>query len=250
MSFPESVAAEALVLCGRSCCICHKFCGTKIELHHIKPKACGGDDTLDNCIPVCFDCHADMGKADPKHPKGKRYSEKELKLHRDSWYEKVKKSFANAAETRICKEDIDLFHTICNLFTPEVKYWLTECDIGGSHPYSIFVPFVNYLHNCNDPFFEFIDPELEKLKGNLFSYIKVFLSYKAKNTFVKMIGGENQCVTREWMVSHEDWAPQSMTYEEYSVQYSKEAQTLNDLATDVWEAFCVFVRQGRLRLSQ
>ena len=64
MGFPERVATEALVLCGRSCCICHKFCGTKIELHHIKQKAYGGDDTLDNCIPVCFDCHADMGRVE------------------------------------------------------------------------------------------------------------------------------------------------------------------------------------------
>ena len=249
MGFPERVATEALVPCGRSCCICHKFCGTKIELHHIKQKAYGGDDTLDNCIPVCFDCHADMGRVDSKHPKGKRYSEEELKRHRDGWYEKVKKFSAHTIEKRIYKEDIELFHTIYNLFTPEVKYWLIEHDIGGSHPYNVFDPFVNYLYNCNDPFFEFIDPELEKLKGNLSSCIKKFISYKATNTFVKMIGGENQCVTREWMVNHEDWVPHSMTYEEYSVQYAEEAQTLNDLATNVWNAYCVFVRQGRHWLS-
>ena len=71
MSFPEGVAARALVASGRCCCICHKFCGTKIELHHIKQHAYGGEDTFENCIPLCFDCHEDMGKADPKHPKGK-----------------------------------------------------------------------------------------------------------------------------------------------------------------------------------
>ena len=32
MSFPQAVSDEALVKCGR-CCICHKFCETKIELH-------------------------------------------------------------------------------------------------------------------------------------------------------------------------------------------------------------------------
>lgn len=70
----KSVANKVLALCGRSCCICHRVCGTKIELHHIEQKAHGGKDTLENCIPLCFDCHSDMGKADPKHPKGKRYS--------------------------------------------------------------------------------------------------------------------------------------------------------------------------------
>ena len=86
MSFPKSVEIEALVKCGRCCCICHKFCGTKIELHHIKQKAYGGADTIDKCIPLCLECHADMGKADPKHPKGKHYSENELRQHRDNWY--------------------------------------------------------------------------------------------------------------------------------------------------------------------
>ena len=89
MGFPDKVADEAFAKCGRCCCICHTFCGTKMELHHIRQKAYGGEDTLENCIPLCFNCHADMGKGDPKHPKGKRYTETELRMHRDNWYEKV-----------------------------------------------------------------------------------------------------------------------------------------------------------------
>lgn len=89
MSFSEKVQAEALVASGRCCCICHKFCGTKIALHHIKQKTYGGDDSFDNCIPLCLDCHEDMGKADPHHVTGKHYTEKELKLHRDKWYMKT-----------------------------------------------------------------------------------------------------------------------------------------------------------------
>jgi len=86
MAFPQSVADRALAACGRCCCICHKFCGVKMELHHIHQHADGGEDTFENCIPLCFDCHAEMGKGDPHHPKGKRYSEQELRLHRDNWY--------------------------------------------------------------------------------------------------------------------------------------------------------------------
>ena len=52
MSFPDNVAIDALASCGRCCCICHKFCGTKIELHHIAQKAYGGDDSFENCIPL------------------------------------------------------------------------------------------------------------------------------------------------------------------------------------------------------
>ena len=109
MSFPEPVEIAALTACERCCCICHNFCGTKIELHHIKQKADGGEDTFENCIPLCFDCHADMGKADPRHPKGKHYSAKELIRHRDNWYQKVKNSREGLQEAS--SEDIE------NLFT-------------------------------------------------------------------------------------------------------------------------------------
>ena len=250
MAFSENVAAEALTLCGRSCCICHKFCGTKIELHHIEQKAYGGDDSLDNCIPLCFDCHSDMGKADPKHPKGKRYSTEELKRHRDNWYKKVDGSVTGVGEKTVFKEDVELFRTICDMFTPSVKCWLIEQDIGVSHPYNVFDELAKYLYNCDDPFLEFIDPELEKMRGNLISSIREFLAYKAINTFVRNIGGRELCVTREWMVNYEDWTPRSMSYEEYSVQYAEEAQTLNDLATNVWNTYCEFVRQSRHRLAQ
>lgn len=55
MGFKGSIANQVLVDTGRCCCLCHKFCGTKIELHHIKQKADDGEDTYENCIPLCFD---------------------------------------------------------------------------------------------------------------------------------------------------------------------------------------------------
>ena len=90
MAFSEDVRIRALVSCGRSCCICHKFCGNNMEIHHIKAKADGGDDSFENAIPLCFDCHAEVRQYDSRHPKGIKFSEKELVLHRDNWYEKVK----------------------------------------------------------------------------------------------------------------------------------------------------------------
>src|SRR5262249_53704229 len=83
MGFPPKVREDALVACERHCCICHRFCGIKIEVHHIKPESKGGSDTLDNAIALCFNCHADMVSYDKDHPKGTKYSEGELKRHRD-----------------------------------------------------------------------------------------------------------------------------------------------------------------------
>lgn len=93
--WPQQVKAEALAACGRSCSVCHKFCGTNIELHHIHPEAEGGNSTLENCIPLCFDCHADVGHYNVRHPKGTKYSMQELIRHRDRWF-KVQSELARA----------------------------------------------------------------------------------------------------------------------------------------------------------
>ena len=68
MAFSEDIKTRAMVACGRCCCICHKFCGNNMEVHHIRARADGGTDTYDNAIPLCFDCHAEVRQYDPKHP--------------------------------------------------------------------------------------------------------------------------------------------------------------------------------------
>ncbi len=89
MSFSQKVAEDALVACGRFCCICHRFAGTHIAIHHIEQKADGGSDDFDNAIPLCLDCHAEMGSTDSHHPIRKAYTPSELKRHRDNWYKRV-----------------------------------------------------------------------------------------------------------------------------------------------------------------
>ena len=61
-----------------------------MEVHHIRAQANGGDDSYDNAIPLCFNCHAEVGQYNADHPKGTKFSEEELKLHRDNWYSQVK----------------------------------------------------------------------------------------------------------------------------------------------------------------
>lgn len=249
MSFPESVANEALVRSERCCCICHKFCGTKIELHHIIQKAYGGDDTIENCIPLCFDCHSDMGKGDPNHPKGKRYSEKELRLHRDNWYKKVESGLLSSGTKAVYDEDKALFKKICALFTEDVRYWLIETDIGSYHPYDVFHDLECLLHGSKDPFYEFINPELEKLKGELFTSLDCFLAYKATNTFRENIGGQKMCATKLWLLNHTNWYPHGMTDDEIIDMCHQEVSELHTSAKALWNTYCDFVRQCRRMLS-
>ena len=60
MGFPQKIADEVLVRCSRHCCLCGVYAGSKIELHHIKQVADGGDDSAENCIPLCLNCHAEV----------------------------------------------------------------------------------------------------------------------------------------------------------------------------------------------
>lgn len=91
MGFSPTIKQKALKSAARHCCVCHRYKGVKMEVHHIKQEADGGPNTFDNAIPLCFDCHADAGHFNIRHPKGAKYSIPELKQSRDNWYAKVDK---------------------------------------------------------------------------------------------------------------------------------------------------------------
>ncbi len=92
MGFNTNIKEKVLVLSARHCCVCHKGAGINIEVHHILPKQQGGEDTFENAIPLCFDCHADAGHYHAKHPKGIKLSPSELKKHRDNWFKLVEQN--------------------------------------------------------------------------------------------------------------------------------------------------------------
>jgi hypothetical protein len=83
--FKEEDAQRLLVACHRCCCVCHRFCGVKIELDHIIQQADNGPDTYENAIPVCFECHAEIHSYNPKHPRGRKFQPDELRAHREQW---------------------------------------------------------------------------------------------------------------------------------------------------------------------
>jgi hypothetical protein len=58
----------------------------KIELDHIIPQADpGSNDDIDNAIPVCFECHAEIHSYNDKHPRGRKFRPEELRKHREQW---------------------------------------------------------------------------------------------------------------------------------------------------------------------
>jgi len=83
--FPEREATELLARCHWRCCICHRFCGVKMELDHMQSSADGGPDTIDNAMPVCFECHAEIHAYNDRHPRGRKFTPEELRLHKERW---------------------------------------------------------------------------------------------------------------------------------------------------------------------
>jgi len=90
MPFPRKDVEDLLVACHRRCCICYRFCGVKLETDHIVPPAEGGTDTVDNAIPVCFECHAEIHSYNDKHPRGRKFTPDELRGHKEQWLELCK----------------------------------------------------------------------------------------------------------------------------------------------------------------
>jgi hypothetical protein len=85
MGFSRDEVSALLVRCHRRCCICHRFCGVKIETDHIVPKEGDGSDDIDNAIPVCFECHAEIHSYNDKHPRGRKFQPEELRAHKAQW---------------------------------------------------------------------------------------------------------------------------------------------------------------------
>jgi HNH endonuclease len=98
MGFSSAVRIEAMIACQRQCCLCHQRKHTRMVCHHIKQQADGGEDTFENCIPICPDCHAEVNAFNPHHaPGATQYYPSELRRRREDWYALVTRRSENLA---------------------------------------------------------------------------------------------------------------------------------------------------------
>jgi len=126
--FPKKVRRRALAESARRCCVCHTFKGTRLEVHHIVPLSEGGDNSFENAIVLCLDCHADAGHYNASHPKGSRYSPEELRMHRDRWYEAVRKGHLKPARGSFGL--VVARHLICTSF--DIGWHRTPCWLSSN----------------------------------------------------------------------------------------------------------------------
>jgi hypothetical protein len=81
--FGRKEIESLLVACHRRCCICHCCCGVKIEVHHIESATTPASGRIENAIPLCCNCHAEVCHYNPKHPKGRKLTPGELRRHKE-----------------------------------------------------------------------------------------------------------------------------------------------------------------------
>lgn len=96
MAFNPEEVSRLLAECHRRCCICHRFCGVKMETDHIEQQADSGNDSIGNAIPVCFECHAEIHLYNDRHPKGRKFQPEEVREHKKQWL-------------KMCKERPEMF---------------------------------------------------------------------------------------------------------------------------------------------
>lgn len=233
MPFAASVKEEVLVACGRHCCICHRFCGLKIEVHHIVAPGDGGTDESDNAIPLCFDCHADMRSADHRHPKGNKYSPSELRRHRDAWYGRVAANPGLATVQATHESDKRVYERLTSILP-----WATTIMFLRRHhfryPYerAALDDLYTFRWECGDPAFEFLHPDLEGLRAELAAHIDAFLDAIGETTFSMDGYPERSSVPIDWQ------------YTEAGL-FQSAVRTLNSEAEAITEAYDRVVRSAR-----
>lgn len=142
--FSEEDKIKSLLWCDRHCCFCGKACGVNIEIHHIIPKTAKGYlkkelGDIDNAIPLCYNCHAEIGHYNTSHPKGQRFKPEELKIRRNQIYEEHTHHLVPPINYQITQK---LYNNIkTNL--PDVRFNIMH--LGDSNPVRLYFALEEFL---------------------------------------------------------------------------------------------------------
>jgi hypothetical protein len=227
MSFSSKVKKET----------CHRFCGLKMEVHHIREAADGGPDTEDNAIPLCFDCHADMRSYDHKHPEGNKYTEPELKRHRTNWYVKVQNNSGVAESDAIRETDKKVYEHLLEILPWEgsINFIRGNNFAGFSFKNDHLKELFDFKRNSKNPAFEFIDPDLETYRCELLAKIDEFTSVIVSETYPAHSSGCNS-IPEEW------------EYEQPE-RFRKVVKQLQDSAADIVSVYTDLSRTATRKLG-
>lgn len=159
--FNRDEVADLLAKCHRRCCICHRFCGFKMETDHIVPSGEGGTDKVDNAIPVCLECHAEIHCYNPTHPRGRKFTETELRQHKKQWLsicENKPEIFAQALPT----SEVGPLNSLID----ELEYNLEACECSES-----LLSVEQFNEAMRRGAISFLEPDLKKTINSAYAKI-------------------------------------------------------------------------------
>lgn len=234
MSLSPKAAEQALVACSRHCCLCHRFCGRNIALHHIEQPVDGVEDGFENCIPLCHGCHAEVN---PYHDKGIGFTADELRGHRDNWYAKVAANRGPAQDERYITLDLDVLHRLQRMMpaTGSIAV-LRNLDYGASFDVAWHDDLKRFSLTFEGPEHEFLDPDLEGMAKTLRHEISEFLVAVGVET--------TETGTRpgvRWIAP--EMGPQ------HREQWEAAVERLNRRAEEVTAAYDDLIRLARVKLG-
>ena len=220
-------------------------------------RADGGEDTYENCIPLCFDCHAEVRAYDPKHPKGRRFTASELRGHRDRWYEKVRNSQGIVTAPDYLEIDQELFARIREILpSTGVIALLRRQDYFGTFRLEDHGPLHEFVIYCETPEFEFLDADLESLRGELEGHIIKFLSLIGQYTFPLRTNPEfnriailDSQLIQDIAYKARDEEHFKELVEKHEEHINRVGRELNSLADEICRTYDELVRLGRRKLA-
>lgn len=206
-----------------------------MECHHIDPD---GGDSFDNCIPLCFDCHAEVRHYDDDHPKGVKFTGGELKGHRDAWFKKVDVGIADAAPAEHMALDRELFHRIHKLLggSEEMTHF-RDHDYGASYPREIEKRLIKFVHYSSLPEWEFFSLPMEEAYADLKATVREYRAKAVNRIWFEPDGMAG--IPAEWVYDEKESQRQ---------RFDEAEKVMNAEATKIWDAYCQFVRQARRTL--
>jgi len=140
--FSNEDKIKCLLWSNRHCCLCGKACGTDIEIAHIIPRGRQRSWDIDNAIPLCYDCHAEIGRYNRAHPRGNKYRPEELKARRDQIYEEQTRHLVPPIQFEVTQQIVG---TNTRREFPDVGYNIAH--LGDSLPVRVRVIARMFLDN-------------------------------------------------------------------------------------------------------
>jgi hypothetical protein len=209
-----------------------------MECHHIVPRSDGGEDSYENCIPLCFDCHAEVGHYNPEHPKGIKFTPEELRGHRDRWYKAIETGNFPGIPSNYNELDCNLFKKICDILGGSHSMThFKDHDYAASFNPVIVERIWNLYNLVQFPETEFCDTQVAEIFSDLVSAVSAYIKNSSGRVYKD---GEIAHIPPEWESSDKKYMRD---------KFDEAVEVMNKVAQDVWNAYVQFVKIGRVRLN-